>query len=222
MTARGIAPGLRQDRVMLGSSLVLFAYLLFSFIDTGAKFLGLAGIPALQLAFMRFAGHFVISTSVVLSSGQGFDSFSSPRAGLTILRGGCLLGATVTNFVAIKFIPLTLTSTILFLAPLIICGLSWPLLGQRVGWLRITAILVGFVGIVIAIRPFGVSFHPAVFLSLMSALFFALYQIVTRILAGSVATDTMQFYTGFVGSVALAPIAFWVGSARRPPKGGQF
>lgn len=212
MTVRGIAPVARQDRVMWGIALVLVAYLLFSFIDTSAKFLALVGIPSLQLAFMRFAGHFVISTSVVLSSGQGMQSFASDRLGLTIARGFCLLGATVFNFVAIRFIPLTLTSTILFMAPLIICGLSWPLLGQRVGWQRIAAILVGFVGIIVATRPFGAEFHWAVFLSLGSAVCFAMYQIVTRMLAGTVATDTMQFYTGLVGTVVLAPIAFavWV------------
>jgi drug/metabolite transporter (DMT)-like permease len=118
------------------------------------------------------------------------------------------MGSTVFNFIAVRYLPLTLTSTILFSAPIIICALSWPFLGERVGIWRWLAIMVGFFGILVAIRPFNESFHWAVYLSLGAASCFAIYTIITRKLSGVVATDTMQFYAGLVGTLVLAPFAF--------------
>ena len=97
-----------------------------------------------------------------------------------------LMISTVLNFIAVTYLPLTLTSTILFSTPIIICMLSWPLLGERVGLFRFGAIALGFGGVAIAIRPFDDSFHWAVFLSLGGAFTFALYSILTRRLAGLV------------------------------------
>ena len=117
--------------------------------------------------------------------------------------------STILNFVAVQYLPLTLTSTILFSAPIMICALSWPLLGERVGIWRWFAIMIGFCGILIAIRPFDESFHWAVFLSLTGALCFALYSLLTRKLSGVVASTTMQFYSGMVGTVILLPFALY-------------
>jgi drug/metabolite transporter (DMT)-like permease len=127
---------------------------------------------------------------------------------LVIVRGALLMAATVLNFIAVRYLPLTLTSTILFSSPIIICALSWPLLGERVGIWRWSAIVMGFCGILVAVRPFNESFHWAVFLSLGAASCFAMYSILTRKLSGIVATDTMQFYAGLVGTLVLAPFAF--------------
>ena len=196
-----------EDRPLLGISMMLVAYLCFSFIDAGAKWLAIAGLPAMQLAFMRYFGHFAISTALLVRTGEGWSAFSSPRLPLVVLRGTLLMVSTVLNFTALRYIPLTLTSTILFSAPIIICALSWPLLGERVGIWRWSAIIIGFVGIVIASRPFDESFHWAVLLSLAGAFCFAMYSILTRHLAGVVATDTMQFYSGVVGTMTLLPFA---------------
>lgn len=187
---------------------MLVAFFFFSWIDVGAKWLTLAGLPALQLAFMRYAGHFAISLFLIGRSGVTLDRFSSEKLFLVVLRGALLMGSTILNFNAVRYLPLTLTSTILFSAPIMICALSWPLLGERVGIWRWLAIFVGFCGILIAVRPFGESFHWATALSLSGAFCFAMYAILTRKLSGVVATDTLQFYSGFVGTLALAPFAF--------------
>lgn len=193
---------------MLGIGLMLIAWLVFSCIDTSAKWLALAGIPALQLSFMRYAGHFVISLFLIGRGGLQLGRFASRQLLLVVVRGTLLMCATVLNFIALRYLPLTLTSTILFSAPIIICTFSWPLLGERVGIWRWSAIVAGFCGILIAIRPANESFHWAVFLSLGAASCFAMYSILTRKLAGVVATDTMQFYSGLIGTVVLAPFAF--------------
>ncbi len=192
---------------MAGIVLMLLAYLCFSGIDTSAKWLVLAGLPSLQLAFMRYIGHFAISLILLGKSDLSLSSFGSDKFGLVVLRGALLMGSTVLNFFAVRYIPLTLTSTILFSAPILVCTLSWPLLGERVGLWRWGAIMLGFVGILIAIRPFDDSFHWAAMLSLSAAFCFAFYSILTRKLSGVVAIDTMQFYSGFVGTILLAPFA---------------
>ena len=120
------------------------------------------------------------------------------------------MGSTVLNFFAVTHLPLTLTSTILFSAPIIICFLSLPLLGERVGIYRWSAIMLGFFGVLVAIRPFDDSFHWAVFLSLGGAVCFALYSILTRHLSGRVSVDVMQFWSGAFGTFCLLPFAVFV------------
>jgi len=116
--------------------------------------------------------------------------------------------STILNFFAVRYLPLTLTSTILFSAPLMTCMLSQPMLAEKVGLFRWTAVLFGFVGVIIAIRPFDESFHWAALLSLGGAFCFALYALLTRKYAGRVSTDVMQFYSGAVGTFCLLPFAF--------------
>lgn len=184
---------------------MLVAYLIFSFIDTGSKWLAVFGLPVLQLAFMRYFGHFVISFGI--AARQGFGALKCESQWLVAIRGTLLMLSTILNFAAIQYLPLSLTGTILFSAPIIICALSWPLLQERVGPVRMAAILLGFIGIVIAIRPFDESFHPAVIMSLIGAFCFALYSILTRKLAGRISPDVMQFYSGAIGTAALLPFA---------------
>jgi drug/metabolite transporter (DMT)-like permease len=203
----GLVAKANEDRAVFGIGLMLIAYLTFSFIDTSVKWLAIAGLPALQLAFMRYAGHFLISLFIIGQGGFTKDRFTSDSQMLVLLRGSLIMASTVLNFYAVTYLPLTLTSTILFSSPLIVCALSWPLLGERVGPWRWLAILIGFCGIVVAIRPFDDQFHWAVILSMMSAISFAMYLILTRKLAGKVSTDTMQFYSGAVGFFVLAPFA---------------
>ena len=197
----------REDRALYGIMLMLAAYLLFSCIDTGAKWLALLGLPALQLSFMRYVGHFVISTSILSAEGFSLRKISTPYLGLAILRASCLMIATILNFIAVNYLPLTLTATILFSSPIIICLLSWPLLGERVGIYRWIAIILGFIGVTIAIRPFDDSFHWAMLLSLTGAFLFALYSIITRHLSGKVSVDVMQFYSGAIGTFVILPFA---------------
>ncbi len=204
----GLRARAREDRPMLGIGMMLITYLIFSCVDTSVKWLAIAGLPALQLSFMRYVGAFVIPLFLIARGGIHPSRFASKHLLLVIVRGMLIMGSTVFNFTAVRYLPLTLTSTILFSAPIIICALSWPLLGERVGVWRWSAIVLGFCGILVAIRPFNESFHWAVFLSLGSASCFAIYTIITRKLSGIVATDTMQFYAGLVGTLVLAPFAF--------------
>jgi drug/metabolite transporter (DMT)-like permease len=204
---RGTLAKANEDRPMAGIAMVLFANLTFSCLDTSAKWLVLAGIPALQIGFMRYAVHSVFSVGMVARKGGGWSSFGSDQLGLVVLRGVLLMISTLCNFVALRYIPLTLTATIMFSAPMIVTALSGPVLGERVGPWRWGAILVGFIGVMVAIRPFDAEFHWAAFVALAGAAAYSGYQLLTRMLAGKVSSEPMQLYGGMVGTIALLPFA---------------
>ncbi|WP_299146067.1 DMT family transporter [uncultured Tateyamaria sp.] len=205
-----IAAHPQQDRAALGIVMTLAAYAFFSVIDTSVKWLVLAGLPAFQLAFMRYAPHFIISTLLVLRQGVSWSSFQTDHLGLVLARGFLLASATLFNFITLNYLSLTVTGSIMFSAPIIVCALSWPLLGERVGPWRWFAIILGFMGVLVVIRPFDAAFHWIALLNVYNAFSLALYSIITRKIAGVVAAETMQFYMGAFGALTLAPFAVWV------------
>lgn len=215
-----VTAGLVEDRPHFGILLMLCAWLLFSIVDTSAKWLVLAGFPAFQLAFMRYAGHFVISLGMIAKGGIARERFQTGHPWQVMSRALLLIAATLSNFYALNFLPLTVTSAIMFSTPVIVCFLSGPLLGEQVGPWRWFAILLGFAGVLIVIRPFGEAYHIAMLLALFNALSLALYSIMTRKLAGVVATETMQFYMGLLGTAVMLPMALltW----RWPTSGGEW
>ncbi|SLN32232.1 DMT family transporter [Ruegeria meonggei] len=197
------------DLPRLGILLMLLAWLAFSVVDLGAKWLAVAGLPAAQLAFMRYAGHFVISVGVIAKGGLEADRFKTDHPWQLISRAMLLISATVLNFYALRFLPLTVVSAIMFSSPVIVCFLSFFVLNERVGPWRWAAILLGFVGVLVVVRPFGTAFHPTMLLIIYNATALALYSIMTRKLSGIVAVDTMQFYLGLTGTFILLPFAVW-------------
>lgn len=202
----GAIPGV-EDRARRGIVLILVAWFAFSLVDSGAKWAAVIGYPATQIAFFRYVGHFVISSGLVLRDPSGLRI--PPHFGLVLLRALLLVSATLSNFWILKILPLTITSAIMFSTPVIVCFLSVTLLKERVGFWRWSAILLGFVGVLIVIRPFGEAFHPAMLMAVMNSVFLAAYSLITRRLAGEVSTDVMQFWMGLLGTALLLPPAVW-------------
>lgn len=193
----------RADRAGLGIGLILVAWAFFASVDTSVKWLALAGLPALQLAFMRYFVAFLLSTLRGLQHGQVFEWRERRDMMLVLIRGALLVTATVLNFIALAYLPLSVTSSILNSAPIILTALAVPLLGERVGPFRWAAVIVGFIGVLIVIRPFGAEFHWATLLMVVNAIFMAFFAILTRMLSGRIATQTMQVYMGALGSAVL-------------------
>ncbi|WP_299031546.1 DMT family transporter [uncultured Sulfitobacter sp.] len=204
-----VTAGSNADLPRLGILMMLAAWLFFSVVDTGAKWLAVAGIPAFQLAFMRYASHFIISIAVIAKGGIEAERFKTDHLWQVFSRALLLVSATLSNFYALQFLPLTVVSAIMFSSPVIVCFLSISVLREQVGPWRWGAILLGFIGVLIVVRPFGTAFHPAMLLIIYNATALALYSIMTRKLSGIVAVDTMQFYMGMVGTLILLPFAIW-------------
>lgn len=201
-----VIPGL-EDNARLGIALTLAAWFLFALVDTGAKWVAMIGLPAAQIAFFRYAGHFVASSALILRDRD--DLRIPPHFALVSLRALLLIAATVSNFWVLRMLPLTVVSAIMFSSPVIVCFLSVVFLRERVGLWRWSAILLGFAGVLVIIRPFGEAFHPAMLMVVMNATFFSLYSMLTRHLAGKVSTDVMQFWMGVWGTGILLPFALW-------------
>lgn len=192
-------------------SMVLVAFASFTGIDTSAKWLINNGMSTQQAVFSRYAVHLAL-VLVILVPLQGRALFVTRRPGLEFSRGLMLLLSTSLNFLAVKFLPLTVTGAIFFVLPLILCALSVPLLGERVGCRRWLAVLIGLMGILVIIRPGAETFQWAAFLSLGATTTLALYSILTRKLAGVDSVYTQQFYATIVATAFVAPFAFgsWV------------
>lgn len=193
--------------------MMLAAWCLFAMVDTSVKWLVLLGLPALQLAFMRYATQFAVTLAISGTGGSGSLWPGKDIAGMLLIRAALLLSATVFNFIALRYLELTVTAAIMFSSPIIVSALSGPLLGERVGLWRWAAICIGFLGVLTVIRPFGESFHWSSLLIVYNAFALALFSILTRKLSDRISPQTMQFYLGGLGTAALLPAAVWVWSA---------
>lgn len=200
----------REDRPLFAVLLCLGAYLAFTGIDTSAKWLVTHDIPTAQVVFTRYQVHLVLAVSLAMATAQPL--FASRARGLELLRGAALLTSTVMNFWALAYLPLAMTSAILFTAPLWICLLSVPLLGERIGPHRWAALAAGFAGILVITRPWTAPAHPAMLFCLVAAFATAIYAIITRRLAGVDPTSTQQVYAAAAAAVGTLPLALadWV------------
>ncbi|MGD1879898.1 MAG: DMT family transporter [Kiloniellaceae bacterium] len=198
-----------SNEPLRGILLIVAAFCTFAMLDTTAKYL-VQSYPVGQVVWARYVGHVVLA-AVILLPIHGRSLLVSHRPGLQILRSLFLFGATCTNFAALQFLQLAQTSSIQFSTPLMVAALAVPLLGEYVGPRRWAAIVIGFIGVVIVARPGLGLVHWAASLSMLCALFGALYQITTRKLAGVDRAVTTQFYSAVVGAIAITPLVpfFW-------------
>jgi len=188
----------------------LAAFFCFALTDTSAKITVGAGIPVLIVVFFRYAVNFGLVLAYFLPR-EGREALRSNVPHLQVLRGITLLSSTALNFLALKYLPLTITIPIFFAIPLIVCALSVPMLNEKVGLRRYIAVFVGFIGVLIILRPGGIAFHPAMLVSLMASLTGALYFIFTRMVAGRDDMPVGQVYASGIATLCLTPfaIAYW-------------
>lgn len=195
--------------------LMILAVGLFSGLDTAAKFLATRkGLPISEIVWARFIGQFMLLLTFVPLLGvmSAKALFTTNRFKLQMVRSVLMVATTAFNFLALKYLRLDQTITIVFLAPLMVALLAGPLLGEWVGWRRLVAILVGFAGVLIVVRPGFSAVHPAVIYSLLSMLAYALFILLTRYMAAFDPPLVTLFYSMFVGALFGAPLAIaeWV------------
>jgi drug/metabolite transporter (DMT)-like permease len=157
--------------------------------------------PVIEVVWGRFIFHLALLLPILVAE-RGVLLRTS-RLHLQLARSVCQIGSTVFFFAAIAVLPLATATTIAFAQPLLITALSAPLLGERVGPRRWSAVLIGFIGVVIIVRPVGV-FVFASLLPLATAAASALYQIVTRRVARVDPVRVSLFYTAAGGALAAS------------------
>ncbi len=191
--------------------MMLTAMLLFTIMDTIGKVLS-ADMAVQQVVWGRYFFQFAWMLLLIPFYGVG-GLLQTRRPASQLARGLLVALATICLFTAVTFVPLADAYTLSFTAPFIVTILSVPFLGETVGWRRWSAILVGFLGVLVVIRPGFGSFHWALLLPLVTATCFAIYQILTRKLSGLPGERpiAMLFYMALAGTAALSVVVpfFW-------------
>lgn len=194
----------------LGIALMVLTTLIFAFQDGISRHLA-DTYNVLTVVMFRywFFAAFVLARSAALPGGIARVA-ATRQPGIQILRGVLLAAEVCVMVVAFVLLGLIESHAIFAAYPLIVAALSGPLLGERVGWRRRLAIAIGFVGVLIILRPGLKVFAPEALIAVLSAAMFAVYALLTRYVARADSAETSFFYTGVAGAVAITLIApFW-------------
>ena len=163
--------------------------------------------PLTMVVWARFTGHFVTMTLVFWPS-HGPQLFKSAKPSIQFARSAIMFLSNGCYIAALSIVALATASAIMFTAPLIVTALSPYFLGERVGIKRFAAVIIGFFGVLIIIRP-GLdtpSFDASAFgitLLLISAASFAIYQILTRKISNQDSAETMIVYTALIPTIVM-------------------
>jgi drug/metabolite transporter (DMT)-like permease len=203
------APRRARTHPLRGILLLVAAVSTFSVMDTTAKWLSQT-YPVPAVVWSRYAAQ-VLVMLVLLGPRYGVRLVATQRPRLQILRGFVLVGSTMLFFTAISLMPIAEASAISFVSPFILIALSVAFLGERVRPSTWAAVAVSFVGVLFIIRPGSAVFSVVALLPLLTALFFAVYQLLTRKLAGVDSTLATLFISALVGAAVMTLVVpfFW-------------
>lgn len=205
------------NRPVLGIALMVAATFILSVQDGVSRHLA-DQYNVMTVVMLRYWFFAVLVIFLATWRQGGIRAVASTRqAPLQIARGILLVAEICIAVTAFTQVGLVNFHAIFASYPLILAALSAPLLGEYVGWRRWAAITTGFVGIIIALNPTNMQFSWETLLPIISAVLFAIYGILTRLVAREDSPETSFFWTGISGAVAVTLIApfFWV-----PPQGG--
>jgi drug/metabolite transporter (DMT)-like permease len=201
--------GATPNRVLVGILFICAAGSLFPVMNGLVQVLS-PRYSTEQLVWARTSSHFLFIV-VLFGSTFGVDILRTTQLKWQIGRSLVLLMSTAMFFTGVKYLPLAKAASISFTAPFIVALLAWPMLGERVSPARLVAVVIGFLGVLVVIRPGSEVFHWASLLILGSAACYALYQIVTRRLVGHDPPETSAIYAAIVGTVVMSLVVpfFW-------------
>ena len=188
----------------------LLGWMFLPVMDGFAKFLS-DDLPILQITWARyfFTVFFTLPIMIFFFKKQ---LVWSDKPKLQILRGIILLSANICFFYAISIISLAKALTLAFVAPLIVTAFSPVMLGEKVGFRRWTAVVVGFTGSLVVIRPGFVELNFASLAALGTGILYGFYLIITRKLSTSDNPLLTLLMTGMVGAILVSVIIpfYWV------------
>lgn len=206
--------GARQTGILL-----FFAALVaFATFDAGAKQL-LERYPAPFLNVMRYLAVVTLAMGMLWRHGRGLRLRDAPEKPLLVLRGVMLATVATCFMTALIWMPLSEATAIYFTAPLIMVALSPWLLGERVRAVQWGAVAAGFAGMLLIVRPGGDLPLLGTMLMAVSAVSYAIFQVLTRKLSNKVPGPVQYAYTAFICLIVTAlPAPFflpdpWPGAA---------
>ncbi|MCV0396757.1 MAG: DMT family transporter [Rhizobiaceae bacterium] len=198
----------RENAATLGVLVMLFGIFVFVVNDTLGKWL-VQSFAIGQVLFMRSAAALLVL--VIIMRGKGVrQAIRAEKPGMQALRAILATVEVIAFYGAVMFLPLADTMAFWLAAPLYVAALSPFVLGEHVGWRRWTAIIVGFIGVLIVLRPSGDSFTVPAFIAVGGSLAFALMMLTARSLRGT-PDKTLSFWqtiAALIGGAALAPFGW--------------
>ncbi|MBD9445802.1 MULTISPECIES: DMT family transporter [unclassified Rhizobium] len=194
-----------------GYIFVLLAITIFSLQDGISKHLASAYPPVFitMIRYWAFAA-FTIALACKMRGGLK-QTAKTKRPLLQVFRGVLLASQVVVVINCFALIGLAHSQAIFSATPILIALLSMPILGERVGWRRWTAIGAGLVGVLLILKPEGEFFDVKLLLAVFSCFLFAFYVIATRLVSRDDSAMTSFFYTGVVGGIAMTLVGpfYW-------------
>lgn len=204
-------PRQHQDKASQGILFILIAMFFISINDMLIKQLS-GSYPLHEMVFVRSAIGIVFSIAILQFEG-GFRMLRTDKPGLHILRGLFIVVANMSFFAALAVMPLADATALFFVAPLLITVLSIPFLGEKVGPRRLLAVVVGFAGVIVMLRPGRLDGEITTgqliqLLPVIGAFAYACMQILTRRLGISSTAPAMAIYIQF--TFLAVSIIFWL------------
>ena len=194
----------------LGIILALMTVFVFAAQDGITKVLVRDYAPA-QIIMVRFWAFAVFAVIFAAMRGGLGPAIRSKTPGLQIFRSVLLILQMMTFALGLRYMGLADAHALFATYPLLATALAAPILGEHVGWRRLMAVGVGFMGALVIIRPGFTVFDPAGFIQLAAALGFAVYSLVTRRVSFRDGFATSILYLGIFGAIAATAIGmpFW-------------
>lgn len=210
-----------KNRSLIGIALMVTAMAVLPFLDAIAKYLGQQGVPVMQIVWARlFFGAFLTMPFALKLAGPRGLMPNMP--GIHAVRASLMIAATGFFFAALHYQSIADTLAIFFVQPLILTLLSPFVLGEQVGLRRWIAVIIGFIGTLIIIRPGFQELTPGVPLALGSGACLAVYLLLTRRIAGSAPAMVTTFYTSLCGAIIMSAIVFFVWQTPTPSQWALF
>ena len=195
---------MRDNKLLfMGISYMLFAVFLMVCLDVVAKIL-LKNYHVMQVTFLRSG----ISLLIIGGAGylaRGKDGFKTQYWKWHILRTVLMTISSITFFVALSLIPLVNCMVIVFISPIIMTALSGPFLGEVVGIWRWSAVLIGFVGILLILQPTTGFVDLGTIYAFIAVVTYALLSLTSRKLANKETTYNLSFYM-FIGPTLVGGV----------------
>lgn len=193
---------------MRGIALMVLACLFFPLGDALAKYL-VGTHDVMLIVWLKYVIQTLLVTLVMVLT-LPLSLFKPRRPVMQIARGLAGIGSYGTFLVAVSYIPLADALAIEFSSPMLVVALSVPLLGEKVGRRRWSAVVVGFFGTLLIVRPGLGLVHWAATLMLFAAVCVALMQLASRVLAKQEHPMTSLFYLSLTGLVVSTPPVFFL------------
>ncbi|NTF09040.1 DMT family transporter [Agrobacterium rubi] len=199
----------------VGYLYALAAFTIFAAQDGISKHLGSIYPPVFVTMLRYWAFAIFVIILAMRSSGGIRQAVSTDRPWLQASRGVVLAVQIVLSIFSFSLVGLAHTHSIFASVPLIVAALSVPILNEKVGWRRWSAILVGCLGVLVILKPDDNGFDATLLITFAAAVLLALYGVMTRLASRSDPAMTSFFYTGVPGAIALTFIGpfYWVNMA---------